>query len=42
MPNHTYNLAQYVADLRAIAAKTSDEAEILGRVAPLAKKLAAG
>ena len=41
MPNHTYNLAQYVADLRAIAAKTSIESEILGRVAPLAQRLAA-
>ncbi|OHC83196.1 MAG: hypothetical protein A3G73_02735 [Rhodospirillales bacterium RIFCSPLOWO2_12_FULL_67_15] len=42
MANNSYDLGQYVADLRAIAAATSDEAEILGRVAPLAKKLAAG
>jgi predicted metal-dependent enzyme (double-stranded beta helix superfamily) len=36
-----YDLQRYVADLRAIAAATGDENEILGRVAPLAKKFAA-
>lgn len=41
MANKTYDLERYVADLRAIAAATSIESEILSRVAPLAKKLAA-
>ena len=36
-----YDLQRYVTDLRAIAAETKDEAAILGRVEPLAKKFAA-
>lgn len=35
-----YDLSRYTADLRALAAETADEADILGRVAPLAKKFA--
>ena len=33
-----YSLQDYVADLRAIAAETSDEDEILSRVGPLAQR----
>lgn len=35
-----YNVADYVTDLRDIVRKTSDDAEIISRVRPLAKKLA--
>jgi predicted metal-dependent enzyme (double-stranded beta helix superfamily) len=37
----TYPLAQYVDDLRAIVAETSDEDEIIRRVGPLAQRVVA-
>jgi len=37
----TYSLTQYVDDLRAIVAATSDEAEIIRRVGPLAQRVVA-
>ena len=37
----TYSLQQYVEDLRAITAQTSDEDEIIGQVGPLALRVVA-
>jgi len=37
----TYSLSDYVADLRAVVAETSDEDEILSRVGPLAQRFVA-
>ena len=37
----TYSLTQYIDDLRAIVAETSDEAEIIRRVGPLAQRVVA-
>lgn len=41
MQTETYSVAQYVADIRQIAAEETDEAAITDRVKPLAKRLAA-
>jgi predicted metal-dependent enzyme (double-stranded beta helix superfamily) len=40
MSDASYTLDEYVADLRAIAAETSDDREIIGKVRPLARRLA--
>jgi len=37
----SYPLEQYVKDLRSIVAETSDEGEIIGRIAPLAQRVVA-
>lgn len=37
----SYSLQEYAADLRAITAATNDEAEIIGRVGPLAQRFVA-
>ena len=39
--NDSYSLTQYVDDLRAIVTETSDEAEIIRRVGPLAQRVVA-
>src|SRR5262245_41513099 len=38
----TYGLAEFVKDLRAIAAETQDHREIVNRVRPLARELGLG
>ena len=40
MSEQSYTVEQYAADLKKIAADTSDEDEIISRVAPLAQRLA--
>ncbi len=40
MTAETYGLTQFVADLQAIASETTDDMAIIGRVRPLAQRLA--
>jgi predicted metal-dependent enzyme (double-stranded beta helix superfamily) len=42
MSDETYNLEDFVVDLRAIATQTQDENSILSQVKPLAKRVALG